>query len=373
MKKPRLEILYPYPQGEAPSQRFRIEQYIPELQKEFDVRIRPYWSKSAWKILYKKGHYFQKFVGLILGFAKRKLWLLSAISADFIYIHREATPIGPPFVEWILTKILRKKLIYDFDDAIWLPNQSEANRGLVKNLKYHGKVRKVCKWSHKVSVGNEYLANYARKFNDNVHVIPTTVDAEGLHNNRIHPKDVSLSAELAEVSKGQPTPIIGWTGTHSTFHQLEIIWPILDEIIRKTPFTFHIISDSFPEMLPDYVKTVFWKKESEIEELLKFDIGIMPLKDNEWEKGKCGFKLIQYMALEIPPMASDIGVNSEIINNSDLGVLVPYNDSEDWKQGLRKLLNDATLRKKMGEEGRKRIVEAYSIKANMENVMGLFS
>lgn len=182
MSKKTIHILYPYPTGKAPSQRFRIELFLPLLEKDFDVKIYPFWSEKTWKILYKKGHVLQKLWGLISGFARRKFYLFSALKADFIYIHREATPIGPPFIEWILAKLLRKKIIYDFDDAIWMANQSEANRGMVKNLKNHQKVGKICKWAHKVCVGNEFLAAFARQFNENVVVIPTAVDTVGLHN-----------------------------------------------------------------------------------------------------------------------------------------------------------------------------------------------
>jgi glycosyltransferase involved in cell wall biosynthesis len=393
MKLPRLDILYPYPTGKAPSQRFRIELYLTFLQKEYDVHIYPFWSVKSWSILYKKGHLFAKFIGFIGAMARRKYWLFfKAYKADLIYIHREAMPVGFPFSEWFLVKILKKKIIYDFDDAIWLPNQSEANRGLVKHLKFHSKVGKICSWAHTVCVGNEYLAAYARQFNDNVVVIPTTVDTEGYHNPELHetttlrPFDNAQSklAQLArpkrsegggdmEITEHENIPIIGWTGTHSTLHQLELIWPILDDLINKFPFTFHVISDSFPEMLPAYVRTIYWNKDSEISDLLKFDIGVMPLKDNEWEKGKCGFKLIQYMALEIPAVASDVGVNGEILHSPELGFLIPSNDVHAWKESLIKLLSDKELRIKMGKAGRKKVIGNYSVEANKEKVLGLFS
>ena len=175
MKLPRIDIIYPYPSGKAPSQRFRMERYLPFLQKEYDVHIHPFWSENSWNILYKKGHLFAKLFGFVGAMARRKYWLFFlSHKADLIYIHREAMPVGPPFTEWFLAKVLKKKIIYDFDDAIWLPNQSEANRGLVKHLKFHSKVGKICSWAQVVCVGNEYLASYARQFNNNVIVIPTT-------------------------------------------------------------------------------------------------------------------------------------------------------------------------------------------------------
>ena len=233
---------------------------------------------------------------------------------------------------------------------------------------------------------------YARQFNDHVVVIPTTVDTDGYHNPELYetttlrpfdnaqgklaqparPKRSEGGGDM-EITENENIPIIGWTGTHSTFHQLEILWPILDDLSSRFPFSFHVISDHFPEMLPEYVRKVYWNKDSEISDLLKFDIGVMPLKDNEWEKGKCGFKLIQYMALEIPSVASDVGVNGEILNSPELGFLIPSNEVHAWKEALIKLLSDADLRNKMGKAGRKRVIEAYSVEANKDKVMALFS
>ena len=360
MRKPQLEIYYPYPFGEAAAQRFRIEQYLPYLQANFEIKIRPFWSKSAWKILYLKGHFIQKSFGLFSGFFRRIFWLLPAIRADYIYIFREATPIGPPFVEWFLAKILRKKIIYDFDDAIWLPNQSEVNRRVVKHLKYHAKVGRICSWAYRVSVGNDFLATYARQFNPQVVVIPTTIDTENLH----HP--------AFQVKKANPFPIIGWTGTHSTLQHLDILWPVLDALILEIPFEFHLISDDFPREKRDYVRHIPWKKASEIADLMRFDVGVMPLYNTEWEKGKCGFKLLQYMALEIPSIASDVGVNREIIHNPELGFLITDNDPAEWKNAFIQLLSDKGLRKDIGIKSRKRVIDAYSVRANKEKVVGLF-
>lgn len=359
--KRRIDILFPYPFDEAAPQRFRIEQYLPFLQENFNVKIYPFWSEKSWNILYTKGNKFRKIDGLVQGFLNRFLYLFVAMKADFIYIHREATPIGPPFIEWILAKVLRKKIIFDFDDAIWLPNQSEVNRGLVKNLKYHKKVGQICSWAYKVSVGNEFLAEYAMQFNDNVIVIPTTVDTTKMHNPEWFTKVEN------------DVPIIGWTGTHSTLPHLDILWPVLDELIKEIPFTFHIISDSFPKETRHYVRHVDWNRDSEIQDLLRFDIGVMPLIEDEWAKGKCGFKLLQYMSLEIASIATDFGVNGEIIQNEDQGVLIKNNDSTDWKNGLKMLLQDPELRTTMGKSARKRALDAYSVEANKDKVLGLFT
>jgi len=360
MRKQTIDIWYPYPKGTGPSQRFRIEQYINLLEEHYNVRVFSFWSIKAWNILYKKGSFIQKLYYLLIAFAKRKIALLKATKADYIYIHREAAPIGWPVFEWILAKLMRKKIIYDFDDAIWLPNQSSANRSLVKYAKVHNKVARICKWSYKVSVCNSFLANYAKQYQKNVLLIPTTIDTEGLHNPNNY-----------DTKKGT-IPIIGWTGSHSTLNQLDLIWDALDILQKQMPFEFHIISDYFPEKTADYVKCIKWDKSNEIENLIKFDIGIMPLYNSDWEKGKCAFKLLQYLALQIPAIASDVGLNNKIIDNAENGFLLQNNDNSSWVSTLSALLNDSNLRTKMGKNGREKIVKNYSVAANKDKVLGLF-
>ncbi len=360
MEKQRLDIWYPYPKGIAPSQRFRIEQYISFLEEKFEIRVFPFWSNKAWYILYKKGRVGKKLWYLLTAFGRRKLAILKAVNADYIYIHREAAPIGWPVFEWFLCRVMGKKLIYDFDDAIWLPNQSEANRTIVKHVKTHTKVASICKWSYKVSVCNDFLADYALQYQTNVVQIPTTIDTERLHNPGLYSK------------KSNDLPIIGWTGSHSTLSQLDLVWDALKEVYKSIPFEFHLISDFFPQNLPTFVKRVTWNKSTEIEDILQFDIGIMPLYDSDWAEGKCAFKLLQYLALEIPAVASDVGFNSKIISNAENGFLLHKNDTTSWLSALATLLNDENLRIKMGENGRSKIEKYYSVNANKEKVLDLF-
>jgi len=361
MKKRRIDIWYPYPPGTGPSQRFRIEQYIPFLREKFEVRVYPFWSEKAWNILYKKGKVGNKLWYLLTAFGRRKLALLKAINTDFVYIHREASPIGWPVFEWFLSKVMGKKLIYDFDDAIWLPNQSDANRTFVRHAKSHNKVASICKWAYKVSVCNDFLAKYASQYQSSVFQIPTTIDTEHMHNPILYTK------------QNKSLPIIGWTGSHSTLSQLDVVWDALTELNKLIPFEFHLISDLFPKNLPPFVKCIPWNKSKEIEDLIQFDIGIMPLYNSDWEKGKCAFKLLQYLALEIPAVASDVGLNSKIISNAEDGFLLHKNDNTSWLSVLFAILKDENLRKTLGENGRKKVQKYYSVNANKEKVIALFT
>ncbi|HVF80947.1 MAG TPA: glycosyltransferase [Flavisolibacter sp.] len=357
-KQKKILFLLPYPIRRAPSQRFRVEAFFPYLkEKGFTFKTHTFFDDSVWKILYQQGSVLQKGWGVTKGFVSRWVILLfEAWRYDFIFIHREAAPIGPPVFEWILAKLFRKRLIYDFDDAIWIPNTSNENK-LANWFKAFWKVRHICKWAYKVVGGNDYLCSYAGNFNRNIVKIPTCVDINR-HTNALK---VSHQEKL----------IVGWTGSHSTLSYLDAIVPVVEKLQQDFKFTFLVISNKAPELkLRDWV-FIRWSEKTEIEDLLKIDIGIMPLKNDEWSEGKCGFKIIQYLALGIPAVASPVGVNSKIIQDGLSGFLC--NTEEEWVQVLKNLLTDACLRKQMGNEGRKKIVEEYSVQSQKEKFVHLFA
>jgi glycosyltransferase involved in cell wall biosynthesis len=355
-------FLFLYPIGQSPSQRFRFEQYLTFLgQNGFRVSCQSFWDERTWTILYKPGHTLQKIVGFIKGVARRWIMLFRLSNIDFVFVHRECLPMGPPVMEWIIAKILKKKIIYDFDDAIWLPNTSEENK-LVAFLKWHGKVAAICKWSYRVSCGNSFLADYARQFNKNVIVNPTTIDTTHLHD----PSRFAIKKKNIQV-------IIGWTGTHSTLPYIEPLVPVLEKLEGKFPGQVRllIIANKNPALKLKFVDFVPWSRQTEMEDLLQMDIGVMPLSDDEWAKGKCGFKALQYMALEIPALASPVGVNIEIIDNEVNGYWC--HTETEWLYYLEKLVTDKALRKQMGVAGRKKVISHYSVSSNSSTFLGLFS
>ena len=349
-------ILAPYPKGEAPSQRFRFEQYIDELHdQDLSIEIHPFLSKKTWQLLYKKGSFFGKALGILGSFWRRFLLLFRLINADYIFIHREASMIGPPIFEWIIAKLLRKKYIFDFDDAIWLPNYSETNAKFHR-LKAYWKTKWIIKWADKVIAGNEYLMDFAKNYNQNVQIIPTTIDLIKVHNQRT---DYSV-----------PSLNIGWTGTHTTMHYLDEIVPVLQALEKDYSFSFTVISNHPPSFELKSLRFVKWNKETEINDLAKFSIGIMPLIDNEWAQGKCGFKGLQYMALGIPAILSPVGVNTSIINSGVNGFLC--STAAEWKAQLIALFESQELRKNIGQAGYETILTKYSVKANLPHYQNLF-
>lgn len=298
-----------------------------------------------------------KLWNLIAGFIKRGFVLGRISHYDIIFLHREASPLGPPIFEWLITKVLRKKVIYDFDDAIWLPNTSAQNH-IASFFKWHSKTSSIIAWSYGISCGNGWLATFAANYNRNVKVIPTTIEDSWLQLPiKVHSNDNSVR--------------LVWTGTHSTLKYLNEILPVLDDLHEEIRFDFLLISNHKPPWSREYLRFEYWSKEKETQQLMQGDIGLMPLKDTDWEKGKCGFKAIQYMALGIPPVVSPVGVNTLIVEHDSNGYLCET--SQDWRKFLKILISDAARRSEMGKNARKKIRNNYSVEAVKDDFLALFN
>lgn len=354
----KILFLAPYPFGKAPSQRFRFEQYMDALRAAgIDWDFDPFIDEKTWQILYQPGHYLSKAWGIVRAFGRRVGLVLSGLSDyDLIFIHREATHIGPPVIEWLIAKVLKKKIVYDFDDAIWLPNYSVHNRHFHR-LKMYGKVRHLMRWAWRIAAGNPYLCDFARQYNADVVRLPTTIDTEH-HHNRLHTPNTSR-------------PVIGWTGTLTTTRYLNMLLPVIRELEEVYDFEFCVIANEDPHFDCKSFRFLAWNKETEIEDLLRFDIGLMPLEDDIWAKGKCGFKALQYMALGVPALVSPVGVNTEIVTHGQDGYVCET--ASAWKEALTQLLADPALRVRMGQAARRTVEERYSVHANLNQFLSLFA
>ena len=346
MKK-TLHIIAPYPKGEAPSQRFRYEQYLSAFEEQnWEIKYHAFHSRASWERLYHPGKFPLKAFDVLINFLRRWFLLFRLIGAKHIFMHREMAHMGPPVFEWILVKVFRRKYHYDFDDAIWIPNYSTANAKFQK-LKCYWKVPKLIKWASSVSAGNDYLVNYALQYNENVTRIPTTIDTKNQHN-------VSVDHHFEKV-------IIGWTGTHSTMHYLDRLIPILRKLEVDFEFEFLVISNKKPNYQLKSLRYLDWKLESEIADLGQIQVGLMPLDHDMWAEGKCGFKALQYMALGMACVVSPVGVNTAIVKHGVNGMIA--DTDEEWEMVLRDLLTGPERRKPLGENAKKTIEEHWSVEA----------
>jgi len=344
--------------GRSPGQRFRCEQYLEYLEQNgYEITYSNLINEREDAVFYSKGNYLKKLQFFIKSFRRRLQDVKRAGDFDIIFIYREAFMIGTTYFE---KKIARKckNIILDFDDSIWLNDVSLGNSNL-KWLKNPLKTDKIISLSKCIFAGNSYLATYALKFNYNIKIIPTTIDTD-YHTSKIWEKE----------KKGV---CIGWTGTATTLKHLETAIPVLNRIKQKFKESVYfkvIVNFEYQNELLEISSTP-WKKETEIQDLCEIDIGIMPLPDDEWSKGKCGFKGLQYMALEIPTIMSPVGVNSEIISDGVNGFLAAT--EEEWVEKISALIESRELREKLGKAGRQTVVEKYSVEAWKERYLSYFN
>ncbi len=351
----RVLVLVPYPPDQAPSQRFRIEQWIPHLRTlGIECHLVPFMDDGLYRRLTRPGDTVGKAVGLLRA-AVRRWGVLSEIAAyDLIFLHREAIAVGPAILERLIAR--RKPVVFDFDDAIWLTNQNRVNP-LAEWVKCPGKARSIARRASAILAGNAYLGEWAHRYNRSTFVVPTTLDTEGPYSRRkTHgPCDV---------------PVVGWSGTTSTLRYLEMMRPVLEELGRRRRFRLRVIYNGlgvrWPGIEMDWRP---WNSGQEVEDLLGFDVGLMPQPDEEWAKGKCGLKALQYMALGIPSVASRNGVLPEIIEQGRSGFLAA--SPAEWLEHLQGLLDDWKLRGAMGEQARITVQERYSAAAHVPRIASI--
>ena len=354
----KIAIVCPYPHGIVAGQRFRFEQYLDFLSENgYDISTFPFLDKQTNDNLYNNSNFTFKLISILKALCKRFFLLFSISKYDYIFIYREANLMGPPFFEFFVAKILKKKIILDFDDAIWKQKTGIGNKFIARLRHSKNKTEKLCAWAYKVSCGNHFLCKYAQNFNENIIYIPTTIDTQNLHNQiKTHQKKLKI--------------IIGWTGSFSTMVYLDMVYEVIEKLAQKYNIEFHIISNEKPKVNKNFIVYKTWNKATEIEDLMQFDIGIMPLFDTEWEQGKCGFKALQYMSLSIPAIVSPVGVNTEIVENNKNGLFATT--SSDWFKKLSILIESAAYRQQLGKEGRKTIEKHYSVISQQKTYLALF-
>lgn len=348
MSEPPLHVtcIVPYPLDTVPGQRFRWEQWARYLERDnIQVTFIPFASAA----LDKARRTNRKASALVQTVSRVPPWLLeiqASAQTDVFVIQRSATIGGPPFVEWSLARFGRP-IIYDFDDAIHLPPDG-PDSALRRLFRCDWKVPVLCRQADLVSVGNPLLAEYARWFSNQVVVWPTTIDTES-----VTPRAPEAPAR---------NPVIGWSGSHSTARYLEELLPTLGELARQRPFEMLVVGAQVDleawgitgECLP-------WQADQETARFHRMDMGVMPLPDTPWSRGKCALKALQYLAAGVPAVVSDVGVNAQAVPSGKVGIVIK--DPTEWIPALTKLLDDVELRRGMGRAGRTWVEEQYSAAA----------
>ncbi len=339
--------------AEGASVRFRVSQFVPALNAAgFDVSLHPFFDTELFRLLYKHGRMMQKASALLSRTVNRLAALRSTY--DLALIHREAYPIGPPLIERWLARH-QVPYVYDFDDAVYLPNTSDANR-MVGFLKRPAKVPEVLRLATEVIAGNTHLGAYAARYSSRVNVIPTCVDTE-------------LWKPRATTATGQ-APVIGWIGTPTTTTYLLELRDVLSALAKEHTFTLRVSGTAAPVTISGVnVVNEPWTLDGEIELFNTCDVGVYPLPNDEWTLGKCGFKAIQFMACGVPVVASPVGVNTDIIEDGVNGLLA--NTESDWRRQLRMLITDAAARRRIGGAGRARIESEYSLRRHAASVVAV--
>lgn len=345
--------LIPYQKGYAPGQRGSIELWEKNLLPVgIKLDYAPFESDKLREILYKSGHYLSKSAEMIRGFAQRINLLKNLDEYDAVFVYREAALLGPAFLEKLIAR--KKPIIYQLDDPLFVPYKSPSN-GLFSYLKFFGKVKEIIRISKVVIANSSHIRDYALQFNKNVWQVPSIVDTE--------------------IFKFQPFPetqfkaTIGWSGSPTTLKNLKLIEKPLQRLSSEGHQFFFIGGNKF-ELNGINYQAKKWNAATEVEDLRKMQVGLVPLPENGWNKYKFIMKTAQYMALGIVPVGTPMASNPEVIRHGENGFLAT-NDSE-WEEYLELLSSDHALRKKLSAAAVSDAENFYSLKANMPKVIEAF-
>ena len=332
------------------SSRLRTFQYQPFWEGAgFSATYAPFFNERYLQELYKEGAVSKLNV---LGCYLKRFWvLLAVLRYDLVWIEKELFPYLPAWAEWALAK-LGKGYVVDYDDAVFHRYDQSSNAVIRKFLKT--KIDRVMAYSDLVWAGNSYLGERAKASGaKKVVILPTVIDPK-----RYIIKDYTVSH----------SPVaIGWIGSPTTLKYLNEIRPVLERLSQEFDVVIHVVGGNRNWKFEGNLKLIQWTEEGEVAAIRKMDIGVMPLPDDPWERGKCAYKLIQYMACGLPVVASPVGMNVDVVKDGENGFLAKT--QEEWYGYLKMLVLDGDLRRKMGEKGFELVLEKYTLERNFELMM----
>lgn len=359
MQKKKILVICPYPEGLAPSQRLKYEQYFDYFRENgYEITVSPFMNLKFWNIVYKKGHFFEKIFWTLVGYLKRLRDLFRLRRYDVVFVTLWVTPIGLPIMENLFA-IFAKRLIYDIDDLIFLGHSSAANK-IIAWIKGKRKMIVLMKRADHVITCTPVLDRFVRQYNINTTDISSTINTDTY----IPVNPYTNNKKL----------VLGWSGSHSTAKYLHLLTPVLQKLRKKYDFTLLVMGDANFKMEGIETEALAWSEAIEIPTLQRMDIGLYPLPDEPWVYGKSGLKALQYMALGIPTVAEKLGedhANHRVIEHGVSGFLA--HTEEEWIDCLSKLIENPELRKSMGIAARERVIKYYSIHANKDTYLGILN
>ncbi len=327
------------------SARYRVFQYLPYLEAHGaactvvpavgDALVGKYMQRGG----AAKAAYYGKII------AQRLKDLLTVRRYDVVFLQRDFLVHSFPVIELAMSR-LQSRLVFDLDDATFLLPSGKRPGVLLRLLNDQRKIERIGRRCAHFVAGNAVLASYARAFAPKVTVIPTSIDVERYNPHRPTARDGAH-------------PVVGWIGSPGTLLYLREILPALCRIHeRGVRFVLRVVGADLNEEFPFPVECRPWNVSTEAEEVAAFDVGVMPLIDDDWSRAKSGTKLLQYLAAEVAAVASPVGVNAEILQDGGCGL--PARTLADWENQLTAVLVDPSLRASLGKRGRARVIEEYS-------------
>lgn len=327
---------------EGASSRVRYLQYLNAFKEHgFEVEVSPLFSNAYVRSIYSGKRRISE---AVKGYASRLLAVLKARKYDLLIIEKELFPFLPAWFERLLYRN-RIPYIADYDDALFHRYDMHPNRFARMLLK--NKIDTVMQHASTVIAGNAYLAERAKAAGaPRVAIVPTVVDTRHY---------------LPSKKKTEGPCVVGWIGTPGTSHYLHPLLETFAKLQQEFDVRFVAIGAGEEDFSATSIEIAPWSEATEVSSIQEFDIGIMPLADTPWERGKCGYKLIQCMACAKPVVASPVGVNAEIVESGVNGYLAET--PVDWARYLRLLLSDSDARSRMGAAGRDKVVKEFSLEA----------
>jgi glycosyltransferase involved in cell wall biosynthesis len=349
--------LIPNQYGHAPGQRSSIELWETVLSPVgINIHYAPFESERLREVLYRPGHYATKVGEMVRAYVDRIKLLGDLKRFDAVFVYREAALLGPAFLEKMVAR-RGVPIIYQLDDPLFVPYTSPSN-GYLSYLKFFGKIAEICRLAKVVMVNSTPIREYVSQYNQNIWQVPSLVDT----------RQYVFRPQSKETKSGEVC--LGWSGSPTTIGNIKVIAGALAKLAKRVPHRVHLIGGTEFDLPGVQYTAQKWAAETEVDDLRKIQVGMVPLPLNEWNKWKFYMKTAQYMALGIPTVATALGSNPEVVQHGVTGFLA--NTDDEWVEYLGRLIQDEELRSRMSRAAAQTAQEKYSLQSNTPKIIAAF-